>query len=102
MASRPLNGLAPARSLSGDPPGDGVLASSDFPAKRPDVYEFALDLGRVTGRRMGPGEVIDYRAAGKSYVSTLMEGLAIGGAAQPTARACDKPLAAIQSAFGSS
>lgn len=85
------------------PPEEGVLASSDFPIKRPDVYEIALDVSATSpAGGWAVGEVVKYRAGTNSYSLTLMTGLAIGGALQSTADPCSAPLKAISAAFASS
>jgi hypothetical protein len=85
------------------PSGDGVLASSDFPVKRPDVYEIALEVSASSpAGGWALGEVVKYRSGNKSYNFTLMTGMAIGGALQPSANPCSAPLKAINAAFAAS
>jgi hypothetical protein len=76
----------------------GPLAPSDFPAKRPDVYEIAVDVSDASpAGGWALGVSVDYRYLGQSYNIKLMTGIAIGSGASSSG--CDAPMKAIQAAW---
>ncbi len=85
------------------PAQDGPLGASDFEEKQPDLYEIAVDVSASSpAGGWALGEVIKYRAGGKSYTFTFKVGMAVASASQPPDASCEKMISSISSAFKSS
>jgi hypothetical protein len=76
----------------------GPLAPSDFPAKRPDVYEIAVDVSDASpAGGWAPGISVGYRYLGHTYNFKLLIGMAI--VSRASGNGCDAPMKAIQAAW---
>ena len=76
----------------------GPLAPSDFPVKKPDVYEIAVDISDASpAGGWALGVSVDYRYLGNTYKFKLLTGMAIGSG--QSSSGCDAPMKAIQAVF---
>jgi hypothetical protein len=82
------------------PAEDGRLSISALDAKKPDLYEIAVDLSDASSAGgWALGEVVKYRAGGTTYTLTFLVGMAIGAASQPIGSACNAPIYKIEAAW---
>jgi hypothetical protein len=83
------------------PPIGGPLQHNGNISHKVNLYEIVVDISAATpAGGWALGEVVKYRAGGRSYTFDARTGLGIGRARPPASHSCDAQIKAIEAAFG--